>query len=103
MIFQIKCGKIEKWLEKAKIVFGFGISYFEPNSNLSENTNFIGSNVENDAVRYRIYFDHFHPYSHSPPMPHSPPLHCAQAVAPVLALLYCCLDTCFILANNGGL
>ena len=34
---------------------------FEPNSNLSENTNSIRLNVENDAVRYVIFPYRFHP------------------------------------------
>jgi len=33
----------------------------EPNSNLSEYTNLIGSNVENDAVWYWIFPCRFHP------------------------------------------
>ena len=62
-IFRIKNGNVEngRRLNHFRSVLEFGIMYFIPNSNLSENTNSSVSNVENDAGRYGIYSDNFHP------------------------------------------
>ena len=53
---------VGKGLNRFRSDFEFDVLFFELNSNLTENTNSIGSNVENDAVRYGIFLYHFDPY-----------------------------------------
>ena len=64
-IFRIKSRKVENGRKKSqnrfRSDFEFDVPNFEPNSNLFENTNLIGLNVKNDAVRYGIFPYHFHP------------------------------------------
>ena len=64
-ILRIKSRKVENGQKNClncfRPDFEFGVPNFEPNSNLSENTNLIELNVENDAVRYEIFPYHFHP------------------------------------------
>jgi hypothetical protein len=58
--------------------FKFCVPYLEPNLNLFENTNSIGSNIENDVVRYGIFQYRFHPYA----QPWLPSHTCAPAAIP---------------------
>jgi hypothetical protein len=52
-------------LNRFRSDFEFSVPYFELNLNLFKNTNSIGSNVENDVVRYGIFPYYFHPYLHA--------------------------------------
>ena len=56
-----KLKMVGKKLNRFRSVFEFDSPNFEPNSNLSENAKSIGSNVENDAVRFGIFPYRFHP------------------------------------------
>ena len=64
-IFRIKNRKVEngrkKYLNRFRSDFKFGVPNFEPNSNLSKNTNSIGLNIENNMVWYGIFSYRFHP------------------------------------------
>jgi len=51
-----KLKMVGKKLNRFRSVFEFDSPNFKPNSNLSKNTKLIGSNEENDVVRFGIFF-----------------------------------------------